>query len=296
MDLRSSLSQAILPAAESHLHPIIKNKAIDTMTREKKLMDDHLSNFISRAFSEAHNRTKEKLAMISVLESVLGKDLLNKIFGNESQSKVFNKVIAIYEDSKPEAGDKAADATIKTLKDVLQGTHGGDTQQHDRSLFSNFKNEMQNAMNDVANGGNVFEDKISHVRSSLLNKSDAILQEMLDSVKFRMDGETRGYIRQHLETKSQELFSKIEFKSQSSDRGMGGDGFKGFLDKAKEQVAKHAQSFMDNPKEKISEIMRDLENKISLEVMEEVQKILDMIKSNSRDEMVQWFNQKFHLK
>ena len=297
--IRSALYKMVLPAAEEHLRPIIKDKAIDTMTSQKQFIDQNLSQFIQTAFDEALVKAKVKLSVLNLLESILGKDVLDKIFGHESQDKVFSKICDIYEGSKPEAGDKAADATIDALKDVLNGQHMNadrSIESTNRSIFTEFKNDMQSALSDAAKGGNVLNEKLSHTRNSLLEKSDGILQKVLDVVKSKIDSETRSFLDEHLRNRSLDLMNKLDFKSSSEDRSVGSDGFRSFLNKAADKLNKHASGFLENPKEKIKDVLHELQDKVATEVMEEVQKVLDLIKSNSRTEIEEWFDNKFRLK
>ena len=299
MDFRAALSKAILPAAESHLRPVIKDKAIDTMTDQKKLLDQQLTVYIKKAFEEAQAATNEKLQFLSIVNGIIGNDILDRVFGEDSRDKVFHKIVEFYEQSKPEAGDKAADATMDTLRDMIDGEPGNDSstcdksteRSTDRSIFSDFKNEMKSALSDVASGGAHLNEKISHIKDKVLSKCDEVMQKTLEIVKNKIDGETRAFIKVHLNDRSSELMNKLDFDGHN-DRGVDEGGFKGFLHKAKEQVQKHAHEMLDNPKDKIHQILDDLQNKIAKEVMEEVQKVLDMIKSNSKVEIEQWFNNK----
>ena len=56
--------------------------------------------------------------------------------------------------------------------------------------FSELKNDMQSALSDAAKGGNVFNEKLPRTRN-LLEKSDGILQKVLEVVKTKIDNEKR---------------------------------------------------------------------------------------------------------
>eukprot|EP00835_Amoeboradix_gromovi_P001834 NODE_92_length_21718_cov_0.361950.p8 type:complete len:299 gc:universal NODE_92_length_21718_cov_0.361950:360-1256(+) len=295
-DFKSILFENVIPVAESNLRPIIRDKAIDTMTNQKETIDFNLLKYIKAAFEEAQEKTKEKLKVFHILESILKKDVLDKIFGEESYNKVFRQVVQFYEESKPEAGDKAADATIDALKDSINlvSRNDKDSTITDRNIFSDFKNEMKSALSDVASGGSMFNEKIDHIKSSLLDKFDLIVQQTLNVVKGKIDVKTREYIAEHFHDRSSDLMNKLD-TTPNSDRGFD-DGIKSFFHKAADKVHQHALDLIDNPKEKIDSVLKELQEKIATEVMEEVQKVLDLIRSNSKSEINEWFTNKFHLK
>ena len=61
--IRSAISKMVLPAAEEHLRPIIKEKTINTMTSQKPFIDQNLSQYIQTAFVEALVKAKVKLSI-----------------------------------------------------------------------------------------------------------------------------------------------------------------------------------------------------------------------------------------